>query len=644
MKLKHLHLENFRCHTNFDLDFNDKDTIIVMPNYSGKTTIIDSIMWVLTGKPLTGEKNYSPKPMKNNEEVHGLDSIAEVTFDNGYVMKKVFSEKWEKKRGSNDKTFTGNKTEYFINDVPYTEREYNKKLEDLIGNKEMIQSLLNPAWWCANKPDGYGWEKRRECLLSMLDIDESNIVTEEISNILMGQTTDEAKKRIKAQLKAINSNILDIPTRIDEINNQLQEAPSDSIEKLQERLSKIENEKSEATKAIANIEQGNEQQTHARNAYNNALSELNNAKAVYSTRYAKLVEQANKPVHEAIENKSKATREHDEAKKEYESLKNQLDCAVDGLDHMSEKLKFYREEYAKENAKAYVPNSLYCPTCNQAIPQEQLQKAQEEFNINKSNKLEELVAKGKEAKAGVDTLTEKNAEYEEKVKTAKEKLDKALENLNSIIIPVAEKVPTFEETPEYATLSAEVMKSQNAMNDVSDTSELVRPYKLLIESKTMEQGEIQKTIAKIENAENLKERIKELKDEERKLSEQYSEAEYNLHIVEQYVKDRLNLLSGAIENKFKSLRFRMWKENIGNDGISDCCDVLMANGIPYASGSTSEKIIANLELINVLSDFWGVELFALVDNAEAIQEENRPNYDMQTVWAEVERKDNNNGN
>ena len=83
----------------------------------------------------------------------------------------------------------------------------------------------------------------------------------------------------------------------------------------------------------------------------------------------------------------------------------------------------------------------------------------------------------------------------------------------------------------------------------------------------------------------------------------------------------------------------MFKPNISNDGIQDTCDVLVLNEsglVPYQSASTSEKIRANFELIEALSNYWGIDLPIIVDNGEAIEERNRPVVDKQVLWLCVE--------
>ena len=56
MFLKHLSLQNFRSYTKADFDFNRSTTLIVGPNTSGKTNLIEAIHILATGKSFRAEK------------------------------------------------------------------------------------------------------------------------------------------------------------------------------------------------------------------------------------------------------------------------------------------------------------------------------------------------------------------------------------------------------------------------------------------------------------------------------------------------------------------------------------------------------------------------------------------------------------
>jgi|SRR3989344_5287479 len=57
MILKHLSLQNFRSHTKSKFDFNPGTTLIVGPNTSGKTNLIEAIWFLATGGSMRAEKD-----------------------------------------------------------------------------------------------------------------------------------------------------------------------------------------------------------------------------------------------------------------------------------------------------------------------------------------------------------------------------------------------------------------------------------------------------------------------------------------------------------------------------------------------------------------------------------------------------------
>ena len=65
IRLKELHLENFKCHKNLTIAFDGRDTSIYGDNATGKTSVYDALTWLLFGKDSlgNGEKAIEIKPL-----------------------------------------------------------------------------------------------------------------------------------------------------------------------------------------------------------------------------------------------------------------------------------------------------------------------------------------------------------------------------------------------------------------------------------------------------------------------------------------------------------------------------------------------------------------------------------------------------
>ena len=80
IKLEHLKIENFKGLKSFSGTFSE-NTEIVGKNASGKTTVFDSLTWLLFDKDSNGNSNFSIRPKdENGDDVNSLEVKVEGTF------------------------------------------------------------------------------------------------------------------------------------------------------------------------------------------------------------------------------------------------------------------------------------------------------------------------------------------------------------------------------------------------------------------------------------------------------------------------------------------------------------------------------------------------------------------------------------
>ena len=71
-----------------------------------------------------------------------------------------------------------------------------------------------------------------------------------------------------------------------------------------------------------------------------------------------------------------------------------------------------------------------------------------------------------------------------------------------------------------------------------------------------------------------------------------------------------------INKKFKNIKFKLFKELI-NGGLEETCEIVK-DGVTYSNLNTAAQINAGIEIINVLSEHYGVRSVIFIDNAESI--------------------------
>src|SRR5690606_9499267 len=121
IKLDQLVLRNFKGIRSFTLDASGANVNVYGDNATGKTTLFDAWNWLLFDKDSENKKEFEIKTLNTDgSPIHNLDHEIEGTLvidGNPATLKKVYREKWTKKRGAVRAEFTGHTTEYFIDGV-----------------------------------------------------------------------------------------------------------------------------------------------------------------------------------------------------------------------------------------------------------------------------------------------------------------------------------------------------------------------------------------------------------------------------------------------------------------------------------------------------------------------------------------------
>ena len=72
-----------------------------------------------------------------------------------------------------------------------------------------------------------------------------------------------------------------------------------------------------------------------------------------------------------------------------------------------------------------------------------------------------------------------------------------------------------------------------------------------------------------------------------------------------------------IASMFKMARFEMFKNNISNEGMEECCEVTY-KGVPYCDLNNAARINIGLDIINTLSEYYQFSAMVFIDNAESV--------------------------
>ncbi len=225
IKLNKLSLRDFQGGT-FTLDAGGQDLFIFAANAGGKTRLVSAFTWLLFNKDALGRSDFEIKSLDaQGEAAHGLEHSVEAELEvNGEIetLKKVYKEKWTKKRGNAEREFSGHTVEYFVNGVPLQEKLFNQHIIDIAGDESRFRLLTSPTTF----PQLH-WQKQRALLLEVCgdisdaDVIDSNPKLASLPAILGKRSLDDHRKVVTARRPEINKEMERIPIRIDEVHRSL---------------------------------------------------------------------------------------------------------------------------------------------------------------------------------------------------------------------------------------------------------------------------------------------------------------------------------------------------------------------------------------------------------------------------------------
>jgi DNA repair exonuclease SbcCD ATPase subunit len=630
MKLLTLKLENFQGLKAEKFNFNGHSASIYGDNATGKTTVFNAMTWLLFGKASTGAKNFTPKTKGPDGDLHYLDHAAEATFklQDGRVitLRKVFHEVYKKKRGSAAEEFDGHTIDFYIDGVPTKEKEYEATMLSLCGGSvEKMKMLTMPNYF----PEEMSRDARRKILLEICgDVSDEDVInsTSELKDLpkflLKPGTTnqyydvDEYKKIASAKKSEINKQLQEIPGRIDEARRAIPDITGLDPKAIDQKIQELNKQKSELEMEKAQALSGDLTTMAIRKQISEANTRLAEARAAYAAKTSSLNEGTYAAINSLKRDQITVTNRIQDAKADLERTQRTI-----------ERLKSHREslinDYMAIQKETWDESKETCPTCHRPLPEEEIQKLREAFNLQKSRRLEQINLQGQRecSKEMITELEEKANTLREQIKKDEQLIEDYELQLKALQSQLKTPAP-FESTEEYAQIMAEIAKLREEENNKSGQMEAIAAkYTEQIQALNEQIREQEQLKTKIFIAESQKERIAELAAKEKELSKQYEELERGIYLCEVFTKTKVSLLDDKINSKFKSVRFRLFQEQL-NGGIKDDCEVMIPTEdgrmVPFTFANNAARINAGLEIIDTLSKHWNLSMPVFIDNAESV--------------------------
>ena len=618
MKLKKLELLNFKGLTSFTLDLKG-DVVIRGDNATGKTTVFDSVCWLLFGKDSLDRADFEIKTLDGGEPIHKVNHEVTGTFtldEGGTVeLKRVYREKYSSPRGG-EVTMTGHTTDYFVDGVPKKEKEYKEIVNSLV-DENIFKLITNPLYF----NETYSWQNRRKLLLEMCgDISDEDVIASHddlkaLTDILSGHSVDDHRKVVASKKATINKELDMLPVRIDEDLRGKPEVTADpevlriNIDTLNADIEKLENDKALLQNGHSIVDK---------------RAELKNVQRKIMARETELqIEYKKQSALKSNEYDSVVAEIHNMTSKLKDVRRRRIDANKE-IDYLQNAVNELSLEFEAINKEAFtIDIDTNCPTCGQPLLEDQIKssrdKAELNFNKQKSKRLEEINNMIGLKNNAIANIKEKLQELDAESKNtagidAKERRKADLINEIELLKP-----PVLEDDEVYSDLKAEELMLQMAIDeDNSDHSEEIAELEIKISANKTERMKLEQELNKFAEIKRIDIRVSELEAKQAELSEEKMKLDEASYLMDEFVKAKVNMLEESINARFKLARFKMFNVML-NGNVEECCETTY-KGVPYRSMNNAARINVGLDIINALTSYFKVTAPVFIDNAEAVTE------------------------
>lgn len=665
LKIRSLHMENFKGIKSLDVNFSNK-TSIKGQNAAGKTTVFDAFTWLLFNKNSAGEEKFNVRPLdKDGNRIDNVEIkvVAVLDVDGKEIeLSKVQKQNWVKKRGTDTVALQGNVNSFEIDGYPKSEADFKEYISSLAQSEDMFKMLTNPQYFSFLK-----WKDQRDILMRLAtDVSDVELAQTDAKYAqLLGElekapSTDDIRAKFQKALTEWKKKQSEIPVRIDEAEKskvdvdvaEQELAKVDLVRRIAECGKKMEN----AGSALGDLRSKEMQLQFDMSGMEQTMNrELSNKRSIMD---AELRDCKNELEHFAvtISLKEKQISDNEKTITDADAERKKL-----GEQYNSEKAKAFDETpYLFDESKwIFDESTTVCSLCGQKLPADKIEQLKTDFEerktkakadakrklndsksdfiTQKESNLEEIKADGFAKKNLIEELTKKNADLQMEIDSLKKQEQGTFTNKEELCKLLSE-IPAeadYSQNEEYVKLKTEHDKilADIAKLESEGADKVVTDLKVEKADLQSQLEEVNKVIAQAANNVAIDDRIETLRDEQKEIGQKVADQEQMLYLFEEFIRFKLDKVSESINSHFKTVNFKLFEMQL-NGGMKDCCECTV-NGVPYSALNSGHRIVAGLDIIRSLSELYGVSVPIFVDNAESLNEFNVPDMDAQLILLSV---------
>lgn len=645
IKIKKIHIENFKKFNVFEIEFGNV-TKVSGQNAVGKTSIVDAFMWCLFDKNSRGETKFQIRPLDcNGNQIDYVEIKVVLTLGvdgREVVLQKVQKQNWVKKRGTLTETLQGNVNSFEVDGIPKKEKDYKEYIESIV-NEDLFKLITNPQAFVSKK-----WQDQRKELMKLApNIDNEDVIAtnpkvlQELSLALSLHSPEDLQTKAKKALLEYKKQQAEIPARIDEVRKSMTDID----------VAELELQRNSLNEQIEEIEKSEEDITTQYEKYQKETDDLMDLKFKLSDMERKANEENNAAKRRYEEQVADFDNNIASSKRKIKIFQQNIVDAEGTISAYEKKREKLLADWKEENSKTYVDNIIFdendtlCPMCGQAYPEERIEQIKADFEHKKADvkskwekdhrdALDRIVADGNSYKDLIENMKGKVKEEEAQLSDEQSNLQRT-ELEKEEVVDLLEALPDrvdISDSEEYKKTALQISEKEKLLSAANSGAEMRQQLRVRKNGLKEELLIVEKQITSADNS--AKEgRIEELQKEMNDIADKVNEQEKMLYLLEEFTKAKMTMISKIVNEKFSIVDWKLFDKQV-NGAVVECCECTV-NGVPFSSLNTGHRIVAGLDIINTLSELYGVTAPIFIDNAEAVNEFNLPELDAQTILLSV---------
>ena len=667
VKIKSLTLNNYRCFSGgheFHADFGEK-TRVSGKNGSGKSTVMNAVMEVLTGKNADSTQADNVRPIVDGQEVEGVDVERTVVLNidgKETEIKKITKQKRERVDGVMQYVPGSNVNSYTVDGISFNQKKLDEFISENICQPETLLACCNPNAFLSIKST----TDMRAFLEKMAGFDLNEYIKSlgaefaEVEEITKGHPIEQVQKTLNKQLADQKKMTTKAETEWKYEKGKAADSGDDDMKHLTEQKVSYESQ-------IAILDEQEKSLDDVMAAYDEKSKDILDLKFEQSD----IVRKAN----EGLVNQKKKLNEDivlfEQEKKFTENdlrmAEMDLRHANMGVDRHTAEVKkaqedwkvcsiseFDESEMRRIENERFDEDSQYCPTCGQILPLDERQKKRDLFEVSKEKRLRneqkkkldfeenrdirltEITESGNKAASDLKEAKKAQEEAERKITELKQKIA-------SLAMEIQKKQTELSKLPdsvdlsgnkEYQSLSMKIILAEKALQKMNNGSQQRRE---ITDKRNGFICECAKIDAEINNIKRKKqaheEEVEKLYQAFRDSSQKEADIQKRKDILKNFSIKKNERIAEMINPYFEEFQFNFLSYTQNNDPVEVC--EMLRNGVEYRNLNYSDKLIVQTDLLCGFQKIQGVSLPIFIDNAESINVSRRPVTNRQMVFLEV---------